>query len=247
MRRRGESAGLPCDAARLVPSYIAGGGRPSPLWCRLPRFDLLDWIPVAAAPAVRRRRNVFGDRPDVEECVRIRVVGRRRPGDEPGAGGLESPFKENGYVWSIQENFASNDSPFTFVSVHCLVLYTCETRGDFNGPYSADYLSEVREVKDEHSCMGQNSKESFEIHERSSNLCCCVISVHKLAKCVTQIPDRCLSLIPNGSKHMTRNDVAYIPGSLLHLPCTSSLLFPSPCHSQRGGRRLSAKFVHHSH
>jgi hypothetical protein len=63
-------------------------------------------------------------------------------------------------------------------------------------------------------------KKKSKMHQRTSNLCCCVNPVHELTKCVTEVPGRCSGLTtgPNGYKPMTRDNVAYICGSPRHPP-----------------------------
>jgi hypothetical protein len=52
------------------------------------------------------------------------------------------------------------------------------------------------------------------MHQRSSNLCGCVMPVHEFKKCVAAVPNRYLGLItrPNGSKPVTCDDVAFLCG-----------------------------------
>jgi hypothetical protein len=95
------------------------------------------------------------------------------------------------------------------------------------------------------------------MYDRSSNLCCCVMSVYKLTKCVMPVSNHCLGLTagPNGSRPVPRDDVACLCGT--HLPphavrCRPPLLLSPatpllyPATAPRGrkrtgeGRRLTA-------
>jgi hypothetical protein len=66
------------------------------------------------------------------------------------------------------------------------------------------------------------------MRRRFSNLCCYVIPVHELTKCVTEVLKRCLGLTAgrNGPTPTTHNDVAYLCGTL---PPRAALPFAPIC------------------
>jgi hypothetical protein len=65
-----------------------------------------------------------------------------------------------------------------------------------------------------------------------SNLWCCVIPVHELTKCATEVHNRCSGLTtgPNGSRPVTRDDVAYLCDTRLH-PAAVPIHIFGPCSS----------------